>query len=371
MGEEKELTPFRPQHDLSELARRLPQDRLHRLICAESHTAGELTRIVLGGGPELGPGKLSELRQMFSQEHDHLRRRLTWEPRGNKDVVVAWLTKPRSFGSQLGLFFMDARRYPMACGTATVGAITCAVELGLVQATEDQPLVVDTPAGPITAHLTLGDNRVTSVHLDMPEACVLWEDRKIELDGTKYLGTLGFVGGFLLMLEQSQLPYPILPSYGNKLVELAERLLSAANEQWQVPNPLTRQPSTIDGVVFFDSSKHDDKLGSGAVVYGASHLDRSPCGTGTALKVALLSHQGRLQKGDTFVNSGLLGTTFQAELREDVMIGAYPGVQVRLKTSAHLIGIQEYFVMPDDPLGEGYLLGEPTPTRSLQALDVE
>ncbi|HKS09953.1 MAG TPA: proline racemase family protein, partial [Pyrinomonadaceae bacterium] len=59
------------------------KDTTKRVHVIDSHTAGEPTRIVLSGGPDLGYGPLSERLQRFRNEYDDFRSAVVNEPRGS------------------------------------------------------------------------------------------------------------------------------------------------------------------------------------------------------------------------------------------------------------------------------------------------
>ena len=337
---------------------RLPEKRGDRVVAVDTHTEGELTRIVLQGGPELPDFPAAELRSFFATHLDKWRKMLAWEPRGHRDLEIAWLAPSNDSEIDFRLIFMDARRYPLACGTATIGAVVAAVELGIVENGKEW-IKVDTPSGLIACHLKRKDGRPT-VALQMVPACLTLRDETLQLDHKTYRADLGFVGGFLLLMEADQLDFPLDSRFSQQIVNLGESLISAANLQWNVLHPKSGEAASVDGVVFYDSSGHADKEGRGAVVYGEAHLDRSPCGTGTTVKMALLERQGLLRPGQRFVNRSLLDTSFTGYLQELVKVGDFPGVQVSLEGTAHLVAFHEFFIDPADPLSGGFLLGNPT-----------
>lgn len=334
--------------------RRLPESRAGRVVAVDTHTEGELTRVVLDGGPSLPDLRASEQRSYFAAHYDDWRRKLTWEPRGHRDLEVAWLSKSQKGDCDLRVFFMDARRYPLACGTATMGAVVAAVELGMVAPGQ---LKIDTPSGLVGCHAKRNNDAI-EVTLDMVPACLTIRDESLQVGSQSYRAHLGFVGGFLLLLDSSQLTFPLERKWDQEIIGLGEELVLAATQQWEVTHPISGEDATVDGVVFFDSTHHSQLLGRGAVVYGDAHLDRSPCGTGTTVKIALLQHQGLISIGQEFRNKGLLDTMFTGHLHELVQVGAFGGVKVSLKGTAHLVAFHEFFTGPGDELSGGFQLGE-------------
>ena len=65
--------------------------RMRKVRVLDSHTAGEPTRVILDGGPDLGRGSIAERRERFSHEHDAFRSAVVNEPRGSDTLVGALL----------------------------------------------------------------------------------------------------------------------------------------------------------------------------------------------------------------------------------------------------------------------------------------
>lgn len=135
------------------------------------------------------------------------------------------------------------------------------------------------------------------------------------------------------------------------------RIIRAANEQLRVAHPLRPEVATVDVVEFYDlPSGGKEASGRGLVVYGEAHVDRSPCGTGTAAKLTLLHHKGKIGPGETYVNYGPLGSSFTAAIVGLEPVGAQHGVVVRIEGMAHLTGVHHFIAEKDDPFPFGFLL---------------
>jgi proline racemase len=124
---------------------------------------------------------------------------------------------------------------------------------------------------------------------------------------------------------------------------------------------------TIDVVEFYDPRGHPQARGKNFVVYGEGHVDRSPCGTGTCAKMALLHQRGELAVGQIFVNEGLLGTTFEGRIVEETTVGDPSKPRLRsgqvlqaivpeIRGTAYLTGLHRFVVTPGDPFPEGFLI---------------
>jgi proline racemase len=336
----------------------LKENHPSRIISIDSHTAGEPTRLIIEGIDPL-PGKtMKEKRLAFMEKYDHIRRLLTRETRGHRGMFAALLTEPVTKGAHFGLIYMDPRRLPFLCGHATMGAVTTLIAAGEIAATGDRvPVVVDTPSGPMETTAFMRDGGVESVAIRMVPSFVYRDNEKLEHSDVGAISVATVcVGGFFVMVSADEIPLDWVPENRPRFVDLGMKLIDAANRQLTVRHPTRPEVNTVDVVEFYDPAGDDRGKGRSMVVYGESHLDRSPCGTGTAAKMTLLHHQGRLKLQEPFVNRSPLGTQFQGRLVEKRPLGNIEAVVAEIRGSAYLTGIHEFILDPRDPFQKGYLL---------------
>jgi proline racemase len=329
-----------------------------RLISIDSHTAGEPTRLIIGAGDPIPGSTMQAKREYLKNRRDHIRRLLTREPRGHRGIMAAFLTEPTTAGAEFGLIFMDARRYPYLCGHGTIGAVTTLIEAGVLAVKQPQTtIIVDTPSGPMetTAHVKNGI--VEAVAIQMVPSFVYQTDQVVKLpEFDPILVDTVCVGGFFIMVSSEQIGLDLIPANSSKLIEVGMALIEAANQQLTVRHPTRPEVKTVDVVEFYDASQHSKNKGSNVVVYGESHMDRSPCGTGTAAKMTLLHHKGQLPVGRFFLNQSPLGTTFEGRVLKETRVADLNAVVTEIRGSAQITGIHEFVVDPQDPFPEGFLL---------------
>ena len=201
------------------------------------------------------------------------------------------------------------------------------------------------------------NDRVESVAIKMVPSFVYQDCAKLELPGLgKITVAIDCVGGFFVMACSHQVGLDLIPSNKSRLIELGMNLIDAANQQLDVRHPTRAEVNTVDVAEFYDPTLDTQRIGKSVVIYGAEHMDRSPCGTGTAAKMTLLHHQRKIFLNDTYTNTSPLGTTFQGRLVEEVQLGDTGAVVAEIRGSAHITGMHEFIVDPRDPFQEGYLL---------------
>lgn len=329
-----------------------------RLMVIDSHTAGEPTRLIVGGVDALPGGTMEEKRRFFMEQLDHVRLQLTREPRGHRGMLAALVTDPVTEGAHFGLIYMNAGYYPYLCGHATMGAVVTLIKAGVLQTTgEESTIIVDTPSGPMETQARIRNGDVDSVAIRMVPSFVYRDKETLELPGT---GTLSvatvYVGGFFAMVSSEQIGLSLEPANAEKLIELGMAVTKEGNRQLTVRHPTRPEVTTVDVTEFYDPSHEGRGRGRSVVVYGEKHMDRSPCGTGTTAKMTLLYHRGRLELNETYVNTSPLGTTFEGRLVEKTRIGSQNAVVAEIRGQAHLTGIHEFVLDPRDPFPEGFLL---------------
>ena len=331
-----------------------------QFITIDSHTQGEPTRLLIGGIAEL-PGKtILEKRDFFASRYNHLRLLLTQEPRGHRGMFAAVVTEPVSPEAKFGLIFMDAKRYPFLCGHATIGAVTTLIETGAIEANDgDTIITVDTPSGPLQAHARVADGRVLSVGIDMVPSFVLKTDCPLELPGFGRVSVdLVCVGGFFAMVSAASLGIELIAKNSKELIGLGMAIIEAANRELRVFHPERPEVSSVDVTEFYTENPEDEqgRNGTSVVTYGESHMDRSPCGTGTTAKMTLMHHKGSLSLGEAYRNASPLGTFFQGRIIRELTIGDFGGIIGQVRGSAAITGMHQFVLDRSDPFQQGFLL---------------
>ncbi len=329
----------------------------NRMVTIDSHTQGEPTRLLVGGVGSLPGSTMKAKRDHFEAHYDPIRKLLTREPRGHRGIMAAVVTEPVSPEGAFGLFYMDARRYPYLCGHATIGAVASLIDAGaLVAGDGDTVITVDTPSGPLDAHTRIRNGCVESVAIDMVPSFVFDTAREIEVTGFGRISVdLVCVGGFFAMVSARSVGIDLVPANSHRLIPLGMTVIEAANQAFDVYHPGRPEVKTVDVTEFYDE---DPAAGTGksVVVYGESHMDRSPCGTGTTAKMTLLHHQGKLGPGQLYRNASPLGTVFEGHILKTVSVGEFNGIVGQVRGNARITGYHQFVVDANDPFPEGFLL---------------
>ncbi|UWD49570.1 proline racemase [Clostridioides difficile] len=324
----------------------------------DSHTAGEATRIVVGGIPNIKGNSMPEKKEYLEKNLDYLRTAIMLEPRGHNDMFGSVMTQPCCPDADFGIIFMDGGGYLNMCGHGTIGAMTAAIETGVVPAVEPiTHVVMEAPAGIIRGDVTVVDGKAKEVSFLNVPAFLYKEGVEVDLPG---VGTvkfdISFGGSFFAIIHASQLGLKIEPQNAGKLTELAMKLRDIINEKIEIQHPTLAHIKTVDLVEIYDAPTHPEATYKNVVIFGQGQVDRSPCGTGTSAKLATLHAKGELKVGEKFVYESILGTLFKGEIVEETKVADFNAVIPKISGSAYITGFNHFVIDEEDPLKHGFIL---------------
>jgi proline racemase len=93
-----------------------------------------------------------------------------------------------------------------------------------------------------------------------------------------------------------------------------------------------------------------------AVIVPPGRLDRSPCGTGSSARMAVLSARNQLAVGEDFIHESIIGSEFSCRIEETTTVGNRPAVIPSVAGQAWITGISQVGIDPTDPFADGYTL---------------
>lgn len=320
----------------------------------ESHTVGEPTRIITSGFPECPEGTMMEKKQYLEEHYDHLRSALMCEPRGHKDMVGAIILPKCHKEADLGVVFMDAKRWVNMCGHATIGCATFAVEAKLVPVYEPYTaVVIDTPAGIIPTKVKVEKDRAVEVTICNIPSFLYQENIKVEVDDKSYDVSISFGGTFFALIDAEQLQIQLHAEDIKYLIPFTKKLLNQINKQWEVKHPYLKISRVVNAEFYLSMDKNSQKS---IVIAEEGQVDRSPCGTGTSAKIAYLYATGGLSAKEIYVNESFTGAKFRGMFEELATIGSFSGIRPLITGSAYIMGQASYFIDEKDPLTYGFSL---------------
>jgi proline racemase len=347
--------------------------RLARMLQAvDLHAAGEPGRVIVGGVLDIPGTSMLDKARHLEHHGDELRRLMLREPRGYPALCANVILPPTHPDAAAGFVIMEHVEYPGMSGTNTICVATALLETGMLPMTEPvTEMTLEAPAGLIRIRATCAGGRVTGVTFRNVPAFATHLDARIEVPT---LGTVvvdvAYGGMFYAIADAEVLGFRLVPDEGRDITRVTELIKAAAAEQLPVVHP--EQPG-FAGITIGQLSgpAHDPRnswrnvttVSTGALDWDRPStwtgvIDRSPCGTGTCAKMAVLHAKGRLAVGEDFRHEGILDTVFTGRLVEETRVGDRTAVVPTITGAAWITGFASYVLDPSDPFPEGFTVGD-------------
>ena len=304
----------------------------------DSHTEGEPTRVVVAGWPPPAGATMAERRRDLLARQDALRQAVVCEPRGHDAVVGALLTPPVAPGSAAGVVFFNNAGALGMCGHGLIGVVRTLEHLGRLA---PGPARIDTPVGTVGAELE-PDGAVT---IENVPAHVHALDVAVDVPALgRVTGDVAW-GGNWFFLADAPTGLDLDLAQAPALTNATARMLAALRDA----GVTGRGGEPVDHVELFGPPRRRDADSRNFVLCPGLAYDRSPCGTGTSAKMAVLHARGTLAPGQRWRQESITGSLFEGWLEE-----TNEGLVPRIRGRAFVTGRTTLFFDAADPFRGGF-----------------
>lgn len=340
--------------------------RFSRMITVVgAHAAGELNEVITGGVRDV-PGRTMFEKMQYVQAHrDELRRFLLNEPRGRVSQCVNLVLPPTTPEADAGFVIIESDYYVPMSGTNTICTVTVLLETGIIPMQEPVThLVLEAPAGLVKVSAQCRDGKCVNVTFDNVPGFAFALDREVEVPGLGRITVdVGYGGMIYAIVDATSLGFRLELKEAAQLVEVGERIKAAAAEQIPCVHPENPEIHTINQTLFAGPLERDDQglVSKNTVIVSPGRHDRSPCGTGTCARMAVLHAKGQLQVGERFLHRSLIGTEFIGRLRGTTELAGLPAVLPTITGPGWITAFHQYVLDPTDPFPDGFRLGDTWP----------
>ena len=338
----------------------------HEMELLGVHAEGEVGRIIVSGAPDIPGATMTDKMTYINSVDDSLLKRCLYEPRGAAQMTINLLVPPGRDDVEMGFIPIQPDAAHAMSGSNAMCVTTALLETGMIAATGSNPVVrLDTPAGIVETKATWTGNKVERVEIDAPPSFVEHLDHPLEVEG---LGSItvdvAFGGCYFALIKGAALGLEVAAHEARDLVDTGMRILDAAKEQIAVRHPETPAFDHVEYPIFM--------AGGGAEIRNANiifpgRVDRSPCGTGTAARLALMHERGELGINQEIDSRSVIGGCFRSRIAGTTSVGDRRAVLPKISGRSWIYGRYTQGVHPSDPFPLGYTLsdtwgpGEPRP----------
>jgi proline racemase len=335
--------------------------RWSKVITVEgAHAEGEVGRVITGGVIEVpGETMLDKMRHLNATD-DRLRRFALFEPRGSAQMSANLLLPPARAGADAGFLVLQADGCDAMSGSNAMCVTTVLLETGMLPMAEPTTRVaLDTPAGLVTAEAACRDGRCERVTLEFVPSFVERLDQPLEVEGCGTLAVdVAYGGDWFCLVDAGRCGFRVSPDEARDLVTLGHRIRGAARRQIPVRHPEIPELREISFVMFCAGAAGADAPPRNATVIHPGRLDRSPCGTGTAARLAVMHAKGELGLGEPVELRSVIDSSFRAEILRTTTVGDRPAIVPRISGRAWIYGLYQLGLDPSDPYPLGYTLSD-------------
>jgi proline racemase/trans-L-3-hydroxyproline dehydratase len=326
------------------------------------HTAGEPFRIVTAGAPDIPGATVRERREHArrSDTVDRVRRLLCHEPRGHADMYGCFPVAPDDDGAALGVLFWHKDGFSTACGHGTIALGAWAVESGLVVAAADgeTDVPIDVPSGRVVARVRCAGGAVEDVTFRNVPSYVLARGVEVDVRRGRLQVDVAYGGAIYACVPAAAAGLAVEPAFYGDLIAVGREVKAALAGTEHPRHPSDDRLSGVYGTILYDDlgDGPDGPRQRNVTVFADGEVDRSPCGSGTCARAALLHADGRLGAGRTLTHDSIVGTTFEAQVVDVVREEGRDAVVVEVRGAAYRTGEHRFVLDPRDPVGTGFVL---------------
>jgi proline racemase len=326
------------------------------------HAEGEVGKVVTGGVVDV-PGKTMFDKMLHLRDHDDgLRKFLLYEPRGAA-VHSANLVLPSNHPkAALGFIIMESVEYPPMSGSNTICTVTAILETGILPMRGPVvDLTLETPAGLIGVSCRCRGGKVLQVKFQNVPAFVHYLGAPVEVEGVGTVTIDVAYGGMnYALVDAGVFGLALRPDEARDICALGQKIKAAATAQLKVVHPENPKIRDVTVTEFMGPvSRRGNRLTArNTVVVSPGRLDRSPCGTGTCARLAVMHARKQIRPGEVFDHQSIIGTHFISEIVRTTRIGSKRAVVPTVAGRAWITSIGQYGYDPDDPFPHGYTLSD-------------
>jgi proline racemase len=342
------------------------------ITALEVHADGEPGRVIVDGVPDVPGASMFEKMQYLRAHQDALRLRMLREPRGYPGLCCNVLMPTTHPDADAGFIIMEQSEYPAMSGSNTICVVTALIETGRVAVREPlTELTLEAPAGLIKVQARVEDGRCVAVSFDNVPAFVGHLDAVIEVPELGRITVdVAWGGMWYVIADADALGIPLEPDHAASIARAGQMIRAAAAEQLAVAHPDNAGHAGISIAQLSGRSRNAAVSRRNAVVITTGELDwarpetwrgvldRSPCGTGTCAKMAVLHARGELALEQDFRHEGILDTVWTGRLLRATRVGDIPAVVPRITGRGWIYGRTQYLADAQDPFPQGFTVAD-------------
>jgi proline racemase len=326
------------------------------------HAEGEVGDVITGGVLDVPGNTMYDKLVHFLNKKDEIRQLLLNEPRGRASMNTNLILPPCDPRADAGFLIMESEEYAPMSGSNTICTATVLLETGMVPMKE--PITVlnlDTAAGLVTVKAECEAGKCKSVEFDNVPAFVFKLDYQVHVPGIGEIAVdIAWGGMMYVLVEAASLGLKVDSQYSTQLVDIGERVKRAVQASYTPVHPENSKIRGVTNIVITEPLTQEAgcKAAVNTVVVSPGRFDRSPCGTGTCARLAVLHARGQIVENEIFRHRSIIGTEFTSRIRGTTQVGEYQAVLPTVAGRAWITSFKQIVLDSTDPFPEGFRVGD-------------
>tara|TARA_Y100001936_G_scaffold223389_1_gene240120 strand:- start:715 stop:1728 length:1014 start_codon:yes stop_codon:yes gene_type:complete len=288
------------------------------------------------------------------------------EPRGGVFKHCNLIVKASNPNADIGFIIMEPEDNPPMSGSNSICVSTVLLEKNLINMNYPTTTIhLEAPGGIIKAIAECENGKVKNVSISNLPSFVDQVDVKLK---TKNYGNItistAYGGDSFLLCNAMDFNLNIIPENAHSFVKISRELLEEANKQIGFQHPTISNLNYISFCQFMEPiqfNSNGQKIAKNTVVIRPGKLDRSPCGTGTSARLALLRKKNQIDVGEKIISQSIIGSTFESFIESESFDDMRQIIVPNIKGSAFITGEQILYKDDKDPFPQGYRLNDTWP----------
>jgi len=288
------------------------------------------------------------------------------EPRGGVFKHCNIIVKTSNLKADAGFVIMEPEDNPPMSGSNSICVSTVLLEKNFLKM--HYPLTqlsLEAPGGIIKVIAECEDNKVKSVSISNLPSFI--DKLEVELKTKNYgkiIVSTAYGGDSFLLCNAKDFNLKIIPENAKLFVNIAQEILKEANDQIGFQHPSISNLNYISFCQFMEPihvNSKGEKIAKNTVVIRPGKLDRSPCGTGTSARLALLRKKNQINIKEKIISQSIINSTFECFIESEIEENSKKMILPNIKGSAFITGEQILYLDDKDPFPQGYRINDTWP----------
>lgn len=324
------------------------------------HAEGEIGDVIVGGVLPPRGATVFEMMQTMERDHDDIRRLLICEPRGSVARHVNLIVPATAADSHAGVIVMEPTEYPPMSGSNTMCVATVLLETGMVPMVEPTTVLrLDMPAGQVEVTCECRDGKVVSCEIANVASFVDRLDAPLQVEGFGTIAcSVAYGGMFYAIVDAGAFGLAITADSARELATVGELVRLAARDQFEVVHPENNAIRGVSIVQLHEPFVNSATPVRNTCIVAPGRSDRSPTGTGTCARMAVLHAKDQLGIGGELIHESIIGTRFTGRICAETSVAGRPAILATVRGRAWITGFHQYVVDASDPFPQGYRVAD-------------